>query len=103
MIKRDSIQRCRFNLVEDDMGGGNTDIELLETVRAHVSVSASVAQLTQYGVQKREMLNVVTNIKLDEYVKTRYLYNGKMFRLLRQVKSGPEWYSLFEEVNEGVS
>jgi hypothetical protein len=49
------------------------------------------------------MLNVATNIKLDEYVNTRYLYNGKMFRLLRQVKSGAEWFSVFEEVNEGVS
>jgi hypothetical protein len=50
MIKRDSIQRCRLNLVEDGMGGGSTDIELFETVRAHVSVSANVAQITQYGV-----------------------------------------------------
>lgn len=103
MIKRDSIQRCRLNLVEDGMGGGSTDIELFETVRAHVSVSATVAQITQYGVQKKEMLNVATNIKLDEYVNTRYLYNGKMFRLIRQVKSGAEWFSVFEEVNEGVS
>jgi hypothetical protein len=100
MIKREYIQRYRFLPTRDEQGGSTFEREPHEEVRAHISVGATMSQLTQFGEQKQEMLNVVTDIKLDEYVWTRYFYNNRFFKLMRQVKQGNEWFSVLLEVNE---
>lgn len=101
MIKREYIQRVRLVETPDNQGGTEvTDIEKYETVKAHVSNNATVAQIDQYGVNEQFCLNVITDIKLDEYVNTRYLYQDRMFRIMRQVKSGNEYYSVLMETKE---
>lgn len=100
MIKRDNIQRIVLNVTEDEMGGSTATKDEKEFVSAHVSIGSTYSQLTQYGIKEQLMLNVVTNIKLDEYVNTRYMYSGKMFKIMRQVKSGNEYFSVLMEVNE---
>lgn len=100
MIKREYIQRFRITPERDSQGGSTFDKEPLEEVRAHVSVGATMSQITEFGTQQQTMLNVVTDIKLDEYVNTRYMYNNRFFKLMRQVKTGNEWFSVLLEVNE---
>lgn len=100
MIKREYIQRVRLNETPDNQGGGSVEKEFLETVKAHVSNNATVAQIDQYGVKEQFMLNVITDIKLDEYVHTRYMYQDRMFRIMRQVKSGNEYFSVLMETQE---
>ena len=100
MNKRDSIQRCIMVVNEDSQGGVPAERDLKETVPAHVSQTTTFAQMTQYGVKNQIVLNVVTSIKLDEYVKARYIWQGKLFRVMRQVKSGNEYFSVLMESNE---
>ena len=47
------------------------------------------------------VIHVVTNIKLDEYLYSRYMYSDRLFRLVRQIKQGNEYFSTLVEVNEG--
>ena len=100
MIKRDTIQRVILNVGEDGQGGNPTTREMKEIVRAHVSVSATANQLTQQGVKEEMMLNVITDIKLDEYIYARYLYSDKLFKIMRQVKIGNEYFSVLKETTE---
>ena len=100
MIKRDTIQRVILNVVDDGQGGSPTTREMKEIVKAHVSVSATANQLTQYGVKEEMMLNVITDIKLDEYVYARYLYSDKLFKIMRQVEIGNEYFSVLKETTE---
>jgi hypothetical protein len=39
-------------------------------------------------------------VKLDEYIRTRYIFNGDMYKLMRQVQRGREWFSVLMEVAE---
>lgn len=100
MIKRDTIQRVVLTLTGDGMGGNTANKEYKERVPAHVSVGATQTQISQYGATTALTLNVVTNIKLDEYVHTRYEFSGKMYKLIHQIKSGNEWFAVLMEVNE---
>ena len=45
-------------------------------------------------------ISVVSNVKLDEYIYTRYEYSGKLFKLMRQIKKGNEYFSILVEVND---
>ena len=103
MIKRDTIQRYSAdNLIKDEMGGFNGELEPKEIIDAHVSINSTFGEITQYGLKNEMVIHVITNIKLDEYIHTRYKYSNKFFRLVRQIKQGNEYYSTLLEVNEGV-
>lgn len=47
------------------------------------------------------VLHVITDVELDIYIHTRYMYSGRLFRLVRQIKQGNEYYSTLIEVNGG--
>lgn len=98
MIKRDLIQRIRLIPTSDGQGGSSITREEYEFVRATVSIYATGEQITQFGVTTQLLLNVVTDIKLDEYIYTRYVFQDKVFRIMRQVKRGNEWFSVLMEV-----
>ena len=100
MIKRDYIQRIRVIPTDDTQGGSTITIEKYENVRACVSITATGEQITQYGVTTQKLINVVTDVKLDEYVHTRYMFEGSAYKLLSQVKRGREWFSVMMEVIE---
>lgn len=100
MIKRDWIKRVRIVPTDDGQGGSTTIIEPYEMVKAHVSVAATGEQITQFGVTTQKLLNVVTDIKLDEYVHTRYAFGDTYFKIMSQVKRGNEWFSVLMEVIE---
>lgn len=100
MIKRDTIQRIVLTPTTDEMGGTTTTIELKEIVIVHVSVQATNEQLTQYGPTSQLIINVVSNIRLDDYVNSRYIYSGKRYKLMRQIKQGNEYFSVLLETNE---
>ena len=101
MIKRDTIQRYSAVLTKDAMGGDVVDLKPAEIVRAHVSINSTIGEITQYGLKEEMMLHVITDIKLDDYIYTRYMYSGRLFRLVRQIKQGNEYYSTLIEVNGG--
>lgn len=101
MIKRDTIQRVVLMPTDDGMGGQPATKDYGEVVRAMVSNNTTMQELTQYGIKEQIVLNVVTDIKLDEYINTRYSYQEKLFKIMRQVKQGNEWFSVLVEVNEG--
>lgn len=101
MIKRDTIQRYTAVTTEDGMGGNSVDYVPAEVVTANVSINATFGDITQYGIKDQMVLHVVTNIELDDYVLTRYAYSNRMFRLMRQIKQGNEYFSTLVEVNKG--
>lgn len=105
MIKRDWIQRVRIVPADDEQGGTPvSSIEPFEMIKANCSVIATGEQITQYGITTQKLINVVSDVKLDDYVLTRYRFNGDYFRLLNQVKRGNEWFSvLMETVEEEVA
>ena len=100
MIKRDSIQKINFVPVEDGQGGNSIDKQYGETIRAMVSQNTTYGQMTQYGVKEEIILNVVVDNKLETSTTTRYIWNNKIFKVMRQVKSGNEWFVVLMEVNE---
>lgn len=97
MIKRDFIQRVVPNRTSDSAGGSTIEYEEFEKVDAHVSV-ATKAAANQYGLSSETLLEVITNQELTRNVNDRYRWCGKLFQLLRQVKSGNEWVSTLQEV-----
>ena len=97
MIKRDLIRRYAVQATEDGMGGTATDLVPAEFVKAHVSVNATFGEITQYGIKDEMVLHVITDIELDDYIYTRYEFSGKMFKLVRQIKQGNEFYSTLVE------
>ena len=100
MIKRDSIQKINFVPVEDEQGGNSIDKQYGETIKAMVSQNTTYGQITQYGVKDQIILNVVVDNKLETSTTTRYIWNNKIFKVMRQVKSGNEWFVVLMEVNE---
>lgn len=100
MIKRDSIQKINFVPVEDEQGGNSIDKQYGETIKAMVSQNTTYGQMTQYGVKDQIILNVVVDNKLETSTTTRYIWNNKIFKVMRQVKSGNEWFVVLMEVNE---
>ena len=102
MIKRDTIQHYLARVEEDDgMGGNNVSLVPSEFVEANVSINTTFGEITQYGIKNELVLHVVTNIELDDFVYSRYKYSGKLFKVMRQIKQGNEYFSTLVEVNEG--
>ena len=101
MIKRDTIQRYSAVLTKDAMGGDIVDLVPAEHVRAHVSINSTIGEITQYGLKEEMVLHGITDVELDIYIHTRYMYSGRLFRLVRQIKQGNEYYSTLIEVNGG--
>lgn len=100
MNKRDSIQRCIMVTTDDGQGGNPAERDLKESIPAHVSQTTTFAQLGQFGVKEEIVLNVVTDVKLDEYFKARYIWQNKLFKVARQIKFGREYFSVLIETNE---
>ena len=101
MIKRDLIRRYAVITAEDEMGGSAIDRTPAEFVKANVSLNATIGEITQYGVKNEMVIHTITDVKLDEYLYSRYMYSGRLFRLVRQIKQGNEYFSTLVEVNEG--
>lgn len=101
MVKRDTIQRYQAIVSQDEMGGNLVELIPAEIIDANVSINATLGEITQYGLKSEMVLHVVTNIELDEYLYSRYMYSGRLFRLVRQIKQGNEYFSTLVEVNEG--
>lgn len=99
MIKRDLIRRYAVITTPDEMGGSAIDRGPAEFVKVNVSVNATIGEITQYGVKNEMVIHVVSNVELDDYIYTRYEYSGKMFRLVRQIKQGNEYYSTLIETD----
>lgn len=101
MVKRDTIQRYAAVVTKDEMGGDVVNLNPAEIVDANVSINTTLGEITQYGIKSEMVIHVVTNIKLDEFIHSRYKYSGRLFRLVRQIKQGNEYFSTLVEVNEG--
>lgn len=99
MIKRDLIRRYAVITTPDEMGGSAIDRRPAEFVKVNVSVNATIGEITQYGVKNEMVIHVVSNVELDDYIYTRYEYSGKMFKLVRQIKQGNEYYSTLIETD----
>ena len=99
MIKRDLIRRYAVITTPDEMGGSAIDRRPAEFVKVNVSVNATIGEITQYGVKNEMVIHVVCNVELDDYIYTRYEYSSKMFRLVRQIKQGNEYYSTLIETD----
>jgi hypothetical protein len=99
MIKRDLIRRYAVITTPDGMGGSPNNREPKEFVKVNVSVNATIGEITQYGVKNEMIIHVVSNVELDDYIYTRYEYSGKMFKLMRQIKQGNEYYSTLIETD----
>lgn len=99
MIKRDLIRRYAVITTPDEMGGSAIDRRPAEFVKVNVSVNATIGEITQYGIKNEMIIHVVSNVELDDYIYTRYEYSGKMFRLVRQIKQGNEYYSTLIETD----
>ena len=101
MVKRDTIQRYAAVVTKDEMGGDVVELNRAEIIDANVSINTTLGEITQYGIKNEMIIHVVTNIKLDEYLYSRYMYSDRLFRLVRQIKQGNEYFSTLVEVNEG--
>ena len=101
MVKRDTIQRYAAVVTKDEMGGDVVELNPAEIIDANVSINTTFGEITQYGIKDEMVIHVVTNIKLDEYLYSRYMYSDRLFRLVRQIKQGNEYFSTLVEVNEG--
>ena len=99
MIKRDLIRRYAVITTPDEMGGSAIDRRPAEFVKVNVSINATLGEITQYGVKNEMVIHVVSNVELDDYIYTRYEYSGKMFKLIRQIKQGNEYYSTLIETD----
>ena len=100
MIKRDTIQRIVMLPQSDGLGGSVDRREPAEILTVAVSIISSAGSSTEFGIQQQMTISVVSNVKLDEYIYTRYGYSGRLFKLLRQVKRGSEYYAILTEVND---
>lgn len=99
MIKRDLIRRYAVITTPDEMGGSAIDRRPAEFVKANVSLNATIGEITQYGIKDEMVIHTITDVKLDEYLYTRYEYSGKLFKLMRQIKQGNEYYSTLIETD----
>lgn len=100
MIKRDTIQRVIMTPQPDGQGGSVDIKEYKEMLTVAVSIISTSGSTTEFGVQEQLTISVVSNVKLDEYVYARYEYSGKLFKIMRQLKKGNEYYSILMEVND---
>ena len=97
MIKRDTIRRVRLIPTNDGQGGSDYEVQKFEYITVNASINTTFGEINQYGVKDQLIVHIVSNIKLDEYVNTRYEYSGRLFKLIRQIKSGNEFFSVLME------
>lgn len=102
MIKRDTVRRYIIETEEDQMGGNRTNLIPQEIVRAKASISTQFGNVTDYDLPHQLVLNLVTDIVLDESLNVRYCYSDKMFKIIRQIKQGNEYYSTLIQTKEEV-
>ena len=100
MIKRDTIQRVIITPQPDGQGGSASIKEYKEMLTVAVSIISTSGSTTEFGVKEQMQISIVSNVKLDEYVYARYEYSGRLFKIMRQLKRGNEYYSILMEVNE---
>lgn len=100
MIKRDTIQRVIITPESDGQGGSNPIKEYKEIITVAVAITSSAGSNTEFGIQQQNKISVVSNVKLDEYIYARYEYSNRLYKLIRQIKRGNEYYSILMEVNE---
>lgn len=100
MIKRDTIQRVIITPDRDGQGGSASIKEYKEILTVAVSIISSAGSNTEFGTQQQNTISVVSNIKLDEYIYARYEFSNRLYKLMRQIKRGNEYYSILMEVNE---
>jgi hypothetical protein len=98
MIKRDTLQRVLVHAETDNQGGSPASYEDMERVNAHVSINTTFGEITAYGIKDDMIIHATTDVYLDTNLDVRYRFNGKLFKLMRQVKSGNEYYSVLREV-----
>ena len=100
MIKRDTIQRVIIIPDRDGQGGSAPDKDYKEILTVAVSIISSTGSNTEFGTQQQNTISVVSNVKLDEYIYARYEFSNRLYKLMRQIKRGNEYYSILMEVNE---
>lgn len=101
MIKRDAIQHYMLHMNDDDQGGKDpVEKEALEVVRASVSINATYNEIAAFGVKTETVLHTTTDKQLDESVYSRYMYGNKLYRIMRQIKRGNEWFCVMIETAE---
>ena len=100
MIKRDTIQRVIITPARDGQGGSAPDKDYKEILTVAVSIISSAGSNTEFGTQQQNTISVVSNVKLDEYIYARYEFSNRLYKLMRQIKRGNEYYSILMEVNE---
>ena len=100
MIKRDTIQRVIMIPESDGQCGSSTDKDYKEILTVAVSNISSFGSTTEFGTQQQNTISVVSNVKLDEYIYARYEFSNRLYKLMRQIKRGNEYYSILMEVNE---
>lgn len=100
MIKRDTIQRVIITPESDGQCGSSIDKDYKEILTVAVSIISSAGSNTEFGTQQQNTISVVSNVKLDEYIYARYEFSNRLYKLMRQIKRGNEYYSILMEVNE---
>lgn len=101
MIKRDRIQRVLVHSESDGQGGNVNTYEGKEYVDAHVSIVSTMGDTTQFGIKDELVIHTVTGVYLDTTSpNVRYKYSGKLFKVLRQVPAGNEYYCTMKQVND---
>ena len=100
MIKRDTIQRVIIKPESDGQCGSSTDKDYKEILTVAVSIISSAGSNTEFGTQQQNTISVVSNVKLDEYIYARYEFSNRLYKLMRQIKRGNEYYSILMEVND---
>lgn len=98
MIKRDTLQRVVPVIYSNGSGGQLVSYNSFEKVNACVSVYATNADITQFGITEEYVIHTVSDFKLNEEPNTRYKWDDKLFKLLKQIRRGNEWFSTLKEV-----
>ena len=98
MIKREYLELVAAAPESDGLGGSTQEYTRSKLVPAHVSNSSSLADITQYGLKEETLLHAVTNEELVDGATIRYRFGGKLFKIVKQVKSGNEYFSTLREV-----
>lgn len=98
MIKRDQIQKVIINRADDAVGGFAQETTKKDFIDACVSQTTTYADMTQFNLKNELVIHVVTNEKLeDKDQDVRYLFQGVLYQVRRQVQRGIEYYSTLVE------
>lgn len=98
MIKREQIQKVLINRTDDAVGGFAQETMKKDFIDACVSQIVTYADMTQFNLKNERVLHVVTNEKLEEENQdVRYLFQGVLYQVRRQIPKGIEYYSTLVE------